>query len=181
MIAIHGIKLFVFVIISCLFHELAHFLAMKIKNLPINQLNVTLVGGSIKCYALNHQSNLYLVIIYAAGIFANLLLGYLCYFIAINGFYSRNFFILSGINYLLAIFNSLPIKILDGYFILKHFLLIFFQNHKKVENFCNFISLLCNSLLIILGFLYIFQLNFSIFIISLYLLIKSLKNSTHFW
>lgn len=180
MIATNGIKLFTFVIFSCLLHEFAHFFAIKSRRLPVEQFSLTFVGGSLKCRALQKQDDLFLVFVYGIGIFTNFFLGYLCNFIAMHGFYSRNFFILSGINFILAFFNAIPIKILDGYFILNHTLLIFFKNAKNVLKFCNFISLTCNTLLILFGFYYLLHGNCWFLVVAIYLLIMSFKKSSQF-
>ncbi|MFI3114623.1 MAG: hypothetical protein R3Y12_00605 [Clostridia bacterium] len=180
MIALNGIKLFLFIMFTCILHEFAHFFAIFLLKLKVEEFSITFVGGSIKCSKLPMQSNINLVFVYISGIIVNFSLGFLCNFIASNGFYSRNFFILSGINFLFAIFNSLPIKILDGYFILKYFLLIFFKNEILVTVICDFISVVFNFLLVFLGVYLAFASNFSILIISLYLLFSSLKNFSFF-
>lgn len=166
--------------ISCIFHELGHFLAIKSKKLKIDNLSVNLVGGCIKSRELYGKSHAYLLFVYSAGIIFNIFLGFMCCFIANRGFYSRNFFVLSGINFLLAFFNALPIKTLDGHFIAKHFLLIFTQNKQNVCVFLNFTSFFTNILLLIIGVFYASQANFSIFLISVYLFISSHKNYSLF-
>lgn len=180
MIAINGLKLFFFIMISCLIHEFAHFFVIKLQKLKIEQFSLNFLGGSIKCHALKNQSDINLIFVYISGILSNIILGFLCCNIANQGFYSRNFFILSGINFLLAFFNALPIKFLDGYFVLYHFILLFSKNFNKTEIFCNNFSIFCNFLLIIAGFYYSYHANFSILLISFCLLFSNFKNYTFF-
>lgn len=180
MIAINGIKLFIFIMLACLFHEIAHYLAIKSLKIDIEEFSLSLIGGSIKCYALNRLGNISLIFIYSAGIVCNFVIGFICCFIGNNGFYSRNFFIFAGINFLLAIFNAFPIKILDGYFILQHFFLLLIKDKKIVAFLCDMISFACNIALLLLGIYYAFHINFSILMISTYLLICTTKNNQFF-
>lgn len=169
MVMFQGLKLSFFIIFSCIIHEIGHFSAIKLCKIPINDLTITFTGGSMNCPTLYKLNNVKLVFIYAIGVVLNILLGISCYFIAKNGFYSLNFFILSGINFSIAFFNMLPIKILDGYFILKYFLHIFIKNEKKINIFCDILAFIFNLSLILVGFYYAFEFNFSILILGFYL------------
>lgn len=169
MIALNGMKLFFFIMFTCIAHELAHLLCMLLFKFKIQEISITCIGGRIRCAQDTLQSDIKWFFVYISGVVVNFLLGYLCYCIACNGFFSRNFFILSGINFLFAIFNSLPIKILDGYFIIKYFLSIFCKNERVIILFCDFLSVLCNVLLILYGVYLAINFNFSVLIIAIYL------------
>lgn len=171
MIAINGFKIFIFSILCSLWHELGHIVALKLCKIKINQLSISAVGGKLYISNINHLSCKKQLLIYSLGIIFNFFGCYICHLIAINGFYSQNFFLLSGINFILGCFNLVPIFILDGYNILKCIL-----NKQKFQYICKEISLFCNFLMLIFGIYLALKLNFSILLISIYLLSKQIWN-----
>ena len=179
MILLNGLTLFIFIILSCIVHEIGHILAIKIFGYNIYEFKLTLVGGKILSYDLQKARDIQLVVIYILGIVFNVILGIVCYEIGMRGYFSHNFFLISGINYLLAIFNLMPIKTLDGYNFLYHLMLSLGVSIKKCNLFCNIISIFCNISLFIVGIFYIKLLNFSLIVISVFLFISNYKRGSY--
>lgn len=180
MIAIDSFKIFIFTILCSIIHEYGHILAFKLCNVKINKFEISAIGGKLYVSNINYLSQIKQIFIYSLGIIFNLIASFLCHKIAVNGFFSLNFFLLSGINLILAYFNLLPIFILDGFNILKCVLMLFITERKSMR-ICNIISFITNFLLLIVGIFYVIKLNFSILMIALYLLIKhflNLKNNS---
>lgn len=180
LISLNGIKVLLFLLFSCFIHELGHIAFIKMFSIKIEKINLSIIGGSIKSYNLQYSSHFKLLLIYSIGVFLNFILGIFCNFIAMNGFYSYNFFILSGINLFLGIFNSIPIKNLDGYNFLYNLLMCFNLNSKSVLLFCECISLVCNFLLIICGVFLLKYGNFSLLIVALAVFYSSFENYYYF-
>ena len=178
-ISINGFKLFSFVILCSIIHEIGHILMLKLFKVKIHCLSISAIGGKLYIANTSHLSNIKQILIYSFGIMLNIIFGYLFYFIAINGIYSETFFILSGINFMLGCFNLLPIFSLDGFNILVPLLNIFCKS-KNSNNICNITSLILNLLLFLVGIVFAFSLNFSILIISIYLICSHFRNYTNF-
>lgn len=169
-VATGGVKLFALTLVACAFHELGHILAMRIFSCKITELNLSFAGGSIQSFEMHKLSYPKQFIIYANGIFFNIILAYICNFIAMRGFHSRDFFMLSGINLILAFFNSLPIKILDGSNCLFCILMTLTKNYTRVQNVLNIVSLSINLIIIIAGAVCVKYNNFSLLLLGFFLL-----------
>lgn len=162
----NGIKPFFFTLICCIIHEFGHIIPIKLFGCKIQALNLSLIGGSINSFEMHKLSLQKQFIIYSNGIFFNILFANLCNYIAMQGFHSRDFFMLSGINFLLAFFNALPVKILDGYNCLFCFLTYVTKNYTFSLKVSNIVSLMLNILIILTGLYAVKYNNFSIILIG---------------
>lgn len=176
MIATNGLKLFSFILFSCFLHELGHIIAIKAFGCNIQTIEVSFFCAKIKSYDINNLSNIKCIIIYSQGIIVNIILAVVSNHIALQGFYSYNFFLLSGINYLLAILNSLPISILDGGNILRYTLNII-TSKKNASFFSYAISILCNILFLIFSIFFVKTFNLSLLVISFTLFFSTIKHN----
>lgn len=166
----NGLKPFIFTLICCIVHEIGHILPIRLFGCKIQQLNLSLIGGSIKSFDMHKLSYIKQFVIYSNGIILNILFANLCNFIAMQGFHSRDFFMLSGINLLLAFFNALPIKILDGYNCFFCLLMIFTKKYNFALKSVNSLSFLINITIILLGLISVKYNNFSVISIGISLL-----------
>lgn len=94
-------------------HELGHLFFIKLFKQKAGKLNITIFGGQLECY-IGNISNIKILLINLGGIMMNLFIIYFARFF--SGYYYQ---VVLNYNYLLIIFNLLPIYPLDGYRIIE--------------------------------------------------------------
>lgn len=113
-IEIYGIFiLFIFL------HELAHILVGLCLGLKVSSINMNLFGFSTELYAYKNRKSYIKIITYLAGPLFNLMCALFFYYSKIEGQIATN---IIYTNFLLCIFNLLPVLPLDGGKILKEVL-----------------------------------------------------------
>lgn len=145
-------------------HEIGHLFFIKLFNQRFNKLNITIFGGQLDCY-IGNLSLLKRTLINFGGIMMNIIIIIIAN--KIRGNYNA---VIINYNYLLIVFNILPIFPLDGYRILESLLSSFPINF----NFAiiTFISIVMIIFLAIYG---IYISSYGIIFISLFLLVKNIK------
>lgn len=165
----NGLKLFSFVMLCCLIHELGHVFFMLSFGCNIKRIELSGFGFKIFCPSMRGLSKFKLISIYIGGILANFISSIVFYKVAISGFYSYNFFILSGISIYLLVFNMLPINGLDGGQILN----ILFEGFLSKQIYLlRYISLLFCVFLFIFGIILAKSGNLCILVVSIWLFIS---------
>ena len=141
-------------IYSALFHELGHLLFILITKQKINSLtfDACVININLKSDFSTELDNL---LISSGGCLFNLI------FLIVSVIFGLDNYIV--VNLSLLIFNLLPIYGLDGYDIL--------LCTKIKHKYLNVISLIFNVILLLFGLLLIYFKNYTILIISIYLLI----------
>ena len=154
-------------------HELAHFLFCLLFNVSIQQFTLLPFGVSMEVLDIDKISSIKQIIIYIAGplSFIVTFLLFTC-LKKINLINENNFNFLTKVNYLMALFNLIPIFPLDGYRILKAILQLFIP-YKKALKISNIISFICYFLFLMINFISI-QIMLSSFLLSEQL--KNIKN-----
>ena len=155
--------------ISIILHELAHTLMLCILKAPIRKLEFQPFGIYIEHseYMLCRRQRL---LVASAGVIFNLLFAVILMVIYIAG-KNQTFLKISMINFLLFLFNSLPVKNLDGGDMLKVFLELRLGFDKGSRVFKR-VSLITSILMMIAGAVVFLKFNHnpSLLIISLTLL-----------
>ena len=150
---------------SIIFHELCHYFMMKKYNVKIKRLELSIIGGILEYEEVKLKYKK-LLLINAAGIVGNLII---ILFIKLLKIESLNYLV--TYNFLLIIFNLLPIIPLDGFRILKDTLSLIYDDEytylliKNIDIFC---------LIMLLIILIIFKLYAQLIIWS-FLLYKLIK------
>jgi Zn-dependent protease len=115
-----GLLLIAGILGSILLHELGHAAAAMLFKTHVSQIELTGLGGLISFGSSLPRSGIKRAVIYLAGPAANLALMYLCNYLgqaaesAGKPLVALVLYQLSGINYVLLIFNLLPAFPLDG-------------------------------------------------------------------
>lgn len=166
-------QLFLF-ILAVFFHETCHLMVAKIYKLKVKSLTIMPLGTICITDSISKLSLSQKIILNSAGILGNLIL-----FILLSLFDTSNIYLIhfKNFNFLLFIFNSLPIYPLDGS---KNYLYIFgyIYGHllasKKLISISKFFSIL----VIIFGFLQMIlnPFNLFIYVMGVYLYKKIKKN-----
>lgn len=144
-----------------LFHETAHVLVASLFGKRISEIRLSISGISININK-KVEIEMFWIIIFLAGPIANIVLA--CMFINIP--------IVFEINIALAIINILPICPLDGYNILK-ILIKWYVSQEKSEKTINIISNIFLTILTIISLNLVIQyMNFSLIILTIYILIE---------
>ena len=121
--------LVVFVIL--VIHELGHFFLMKINNLSVQSITIYPYGGMIKSNMLINTNSYKVLLISLGGIFSQLILWILVFFLFKLGLINIYYFdIFNKYNLYIILFNLIPIYPLDGGRILVNILKIFYGNRK---------------------------------------------------
>lgn len=108
-----SLNLFVFVLVSALFHELGHISAIKLLGRKVVGLKLSLFGAEITEAGGDRLSYIDEIIIFFCGPLANILLAVLFSFA--GNYFENNFCLtLAGINLFLGVINLLPLPQLDG-------------------------------------------------------------------
>jgi len=141
-IEIYGIfLLFIFL------HELAHILVGLALGFRVSSLNMNIFGFSAELYSYKYKKSYMKIITYLAGPIFNLICAVLFYFVNIDSELAVK---LIYTNFLLCVFNLLPILPLDGGKILKEVLRDFLGN-KDASIVMNFVT---KAFLILLSAVY---------------------------
>lgn len=158
--------LYIIFIISILFHELGHIVVGYILGFNLKSLKFIPFGAKIEFIEFKKTKNIIFrsLLIYFSGPLVNFILCFLAFFYDI--YFKEEWFYT---NFLLAIFNLLPLTPLDGGKILKQFMKLFFNN--KLSTIISY--KITKAFLCIFTFLYgIFIIKFkniSLLIILIYL------------
>lgn len=168
-VILNKIEIYMLFIIFILCHELSHMvmgiiLGFKPKTLRLNPLGVSIEFYN---YDENNKKNKWKrILTYLAGPLINLLIGMIFYFIDIEIEIKTK---IIYTNFLIGIFNLLPILPLDGGKVLKEILKLIYN--PKIASI--FMINITKSILIIVSLIYsivIFQMkNFMIFLLIVYL------------
>lgn len=156
-----------------IFHEASHMLIGTILGKSIDTFNISLFGVSVSFCKMRYEikKNVHKeefikeILLYTAGPLSNFILAIIF----------KNIRFVFDINIFLGILNLIPIYPLDGYNILKNFLLIRFKDG-SVEKIINFLNYIFFVILLILGIIcFVVIYNPSLILFLIYLLI--IKNS----
>ena len=147
-------KYLLIMLICLLIHEIAHIIFIKLFKIKITKFSLSLCGGllEINNYEFNKLSIIKKVLIYSSGIIVNLL-----FYVFFNESLFGNY------NFILFLFNILPIYPLDGYNIMT----IFFKN-AVVYN-------LSTIFIVILLIISIYNYSLGLLFITFVLIIKNIK------
>lgn len=153
--------------VAVFMHEIGHYIALKLCG--INRLEISFILASVKISTEEQMSNKTSVIISVAGPIANLILSI---FVLINNYYVKYFGVA---NFILFIFNSLPVANLDGGDLLKYLLCCIFKS--KGELVFRFVSVIVLILFLApLGVFFMLKFkNPTIFLVNIYLIIMSYR------
>lgn len=155
------------------FHEASHMFIGTILGKSIDTFNISLFGVSVSFNKIRYEvkrkmnKNYYIkeILIYIAGPLSNFILAIIF----------KNIGIVFYINIFLGILNLIPVYPLDGYNILKNFLLIKFKEENVIKAI-NFVNYVFFSVLLILGIICLILIyNPSLILFLIYLII--IKNS----
>lgn len=145
-------------------HELGHLFFIKLFKQKVNKLNLTIFGGQLDCY-IGSISATKTILINSGGIMMNLII------IILSRYVDDDYrLIIVNYNYLLIIFNILPIYPLDGYRILETLLI----NIPVNANFA-IITFISFIMVFVLGFYGIYISSYGIIIIAIFLFIKNIE------
>lgn len=166
-LAFDKLGLSIIVLSSIFLHELGHIIVMRIFGQKIDAVSFDFYGINI-CKAQTNLSYTKELLISSAGIFINILLAIISFFIVKNEH-------MYYINLCLIIFNLIPVGRLDGSQILDKILRIVFD-HEIAYNIHKFISTLFFVALMLLSFVliihdirYIF-LSFTVFYLAYFII-----------
>lgn len=152
-------------------HEAAHLITMYL--LGCNPKAIKLIPASVRIVREISCKTKNEVLISISGPLINLFFFALFYVVFIFC-RKENILTFAIINLIIAVFNLLPVNALDGGIVLKKILMLFF-NENKTNIILNIITVIFGMVIFVLGvFLVLNSNNFSLIIISLYLLISVL-------
>lgn len=153
--------------IAVFLHEIGHYIALK--TLGIKSIEVSFVLAAIKLNIQEYIDNKRLAIIAGAGPLFNLLLSGVIF---IDNYYLKYF---GAANFLLFIFNMLPVYNLDGGDVLRFFLCsIFKENGEKIFKYVSIIVI--TTFFVPIGVLFMLKFsNPTILLVGIYLIIMSFK------
>ena len=158
-------------VIAVILHETAHLTAMWM--LRCNPKEICLIPASVRIVRSVTVRVRNEIIISLSGPLANILF-FSAFFAVYKTTGNMDILNFSLINLLFAVFNLLPVKQLDGGLIL-YKLLSYFKGENKAQIVLNFISAVTGVLLLVLGiWLFLKNKNFSVIIMSLYILLSVL-------
>lgn len=167
--------------VSAFFHEMGHILAMckngcKPETVICKLFDIKIIDN--KRALTSFKANLIIVL---SGVSVNFLLAMLayavCYFSQIEIFFTT-----SAVNFLMGIFNLLPVSNLDGgqalYLILTRKLS--FESADKIIDILTFLLILPTA---VLGFIVLFnsKYNFSLLLVSVYLIMTLVLKKSKFY
>jgi len=144
-------------------HELGHLFFIVLFKQKVDKINLTIFGGQIDCY-IGNISFIRSILINSGGIIVNIII--LNFSNSIEGYY-RN--VIYNYNFLLIIFNLLPIYPLDGYRIIESFLM-----NASVGLAYSILSVLSIIMIIGLSIYGIILHSLGIIIIAVFLLQKNI-------
>lgn len=152
-------------------HEAAHLVTMCL--LGCNPKAIMLIPASVRIVRDISYKTKNEVLISISGPLINLFFFALFYIVFIL-FKNENILTFAIINLIIGVFNLLPVNALDGGVVLKKILMLIFKEN-KANIILNIITVLIGIVIFVLGvFLVLNSRNFSLIIISLYLLISVL-------
>ena len=147
------------------FHEIGHYIALQL--LGIKDIEISFVLTSVKLLLREQLSNKKSAIIAIAGPTVNLLLSSL---LLHKNYYIKYFGVA---NFILFLFNMLPVANLDGGDIAKYLLCILFKN-KAEKMFCIVSILVLTLVLTPVGVFFMLKYNNpTVILVSIYLIIMS--------
>ena len=151
-------------------HELGHLTAARLCKAKIRKIKAGVfhLSMSYDCQGLTYKKEIFVLF---GGIAFNLISALLIYILPIPKTEAKEFFTVASIS--LALMNLYPVSVLDGGGILKAILLmtVSFERAEKISKLLYFIFAVV-LWLFASYFLLVFSLNFSLFLISVLLLIK---------
>jgi stage IV sporulation protein FB len=145
-------------------HEIGHLFFIKLFKQKLQRINLTIFGGQLDCY-IGNVGQLKSILINSGGIIVNAILIYLANFF--DGYYQK---VLINYNFLLILFNILPIYPLDGYRILESL----FSNTNVSFTFA-VMSVISIIFIIALGIYSITLNSGGLIVIVIFLLIKNIE------
>ncbi|MBO5725571.1 MAG: site-2 protease family protein [Clostridia bacterium] len=158
-------------VIAVILHETAHLTAMWM--LHCNPKEISLIPASVRIVRSVTVRVRNEIIISLSGPLINILF-FSVFFAVFKTTGNMDILNFSLINLLFAVFNLLPVKQLDGGLIL-YKLLSYFKGENKAQIVLNFISAVTGVLLLVLGiWLFLKNKNFSVIVMSLYILLSIL-------
>ena len=160
-----------------IFHEASHMLIGAILGKSIDTFNIGLFGVSITFCKKRYEIKKYItkreflreILIYIAGPLSNFILAIIF----------KNIRMIFDINIFLGILNLIPLYPLDGYNILKNFLLIKIKedNVKKIINLINYIVFLLLFIVVFIALVLIYNPSLILFLIYLIIIKNTDINS----
>lgn len=156
-------------LIASFMHEAGHILAMLLKGAKLKSVRINLgdVAIDTESTTLSYDDEIFISV---SGVFINLILSLfsLLLFLFIKLSFCYNFFI---VNLLIALFNLLPIRFLDG----GQLLLFLLKKHFSIKTCDIVINILTVVFVVpvgVLGFIFVFNssYNFSLLFTALYLI-----------
>lgn len=154
-------------LLAVFFHELGHYIALQL--LGVKDIEISFVLASVKLSLHEQLCNKKSAIIAIAGPTVNLFLSLLLLY---ENYYIKYFGVA---NFILFLFNMLPIANLDGGDIVKYLLCILFKN-KAEKLFCIVSFLVLSLFLTPLGVFFMLKYNNpTVILVSIYLIIMSYK------
>lgn len=166
---INQIQIYCIFLVFIILHEIAHMITGMMLGFKPRVFKIQPFGVSIEFYNYNtYKSNVQLkrIVTYLAGPLSNLLFAFIIYIIR-NNFYLKEEMLYT--NFVIAIFNLIPILPLDGGKILKEIMKKIFGNKFAIIFMINSSKIIL-ALLSLLYSILIFKIkNVSIFLIILYM------------
>lgn len=168
-----GKPIFFYFIISII-HELSHLICCVAFNVTIDSFTILPFGVSMEVINIDKVSSFKQIIIYLAGPLSFIVTFLLFTIFKKNNLINENNYnFIVKINYLMALFNMIPIYPLDGYRILKAILQKFYP-YKKSLKISNVISFINYVIFLIVN---IFSLQI---MLTFFLLTEQIKNIKNF-
>ena len=161
----------------CIFHELGHIIFIKIFNYEINSVEILPFGGYTEINKkINTSINKDLVIA-SGGIIAQIIL-FICIYFLKSYFHPLTYHLIVNYNFILMVFNLIPIIPLDGSKIMNLLLEKFLSYH--LSYYLNIIISII-SLIIFSIINYIYKIdNYLIITFLIYKIIMAYKNYRYF-
>ncbi len=172
-------KLFLCSILSAFWHELGHIVAMYMVGMQVNKISLRAFGVDMVIKE-KHLSKSKQVVVLISGAFFNILaILFFCLLLKSKACNIFNHLILC--NFVLAIFNLLPIPVLDGGQV-AYVLLSGVASDILARKIVDIISYIILSILFFIGVLLIIKCryNFSLLLTSIYLLLVMLTKQDRY-
>lgn len=156
-------------LISSFFHEMGHIAAMAVKKAKLKSVRFNLgdvaINGDFS--NLSYSAEIFITV---SGVFVNLILALISFAIYKAGTVNL-FFDLSMINLLIAVFNLLPVRFLDG----GQLIMLYLQNHftpKISDRIINILTFVFVVPVFVSGLIFVFNssYNYSLLFAAIYLI-----------
>lgn len=158
---VYGIDFANIFIMSYLLHEIAHIIVIRLFHFKLEGVYLIPFGGQIKINACKNHSPLIDLAIYTAGPGINALLIFIGYFLGLDS--------IIRINFTLCFINLLPILPLDGFYIILNLFALGLPYYYAIK-----IALGISLVLAIIALLLAPLINYSLLILSCYMIIITL-------